>query len=196
MNREEREIIVGISGASGAIIASKTVDNLLSHNIVTSLVISNPGKMVWHREVPETFGEALERWSSSELFKHYAIGDLAAPIASGSHPSDGMVIVPASMGTIAAISTGMSNNLLRRAADVCLKEKRPLVLVPRESPLHSIHLDHMAKLAHMNVTILPSDPPFYLPISTIDESADFTASRILLALDVISELPSHMQYKP
>ena len=196
MNQGEREIIVGISGASGAIIASKTVDSLLSHNIATSLVISNPGKMVWHREVPETFGEALERWTSSSLFKHYAIGDLAAPIASGSHPSDGMVIVPASMGTIAAISTGMSNNLLRRAADVCLKEKRPLVLVPRESPLHSIHLDHMARLAHMNVTILPSDPPFYLPISTIDESADFTAYRILLALDVINELPSHMQYKP
>lgn len=196
MNQNNREIIVGISGASGAVIASKTVDSLLSHNIATSLVISNPGKMVWHREIPETFGEALERWSDSDLFKHYAIGDLTAPIASGSHPSNGMVIVPASMGTISAISTGISNNLLRRAADVCLKEKRPLVIVPRESPLHSIHLDHMAKLAHMNVTILPSDPPFYLPISTIDESADFTASRILLALDVISELPSHMQYKP
>ena len=196
MNQKEREIIVGISGASGAIIASKTVDGLLNHNIATSLVISNPGKIVWRREVSETFGEALERWSSSQLFKHYAIGDLTAPIASGSHPSNGMVIVPASMGTISAISTGMSNNLLRRAADVCLKEKRPLVLVPRESPLHSIHLDHMARLAHMNVTILPADPPFYLPISTIDESADFTAYRILLALNVINELPSHMQYKP
>ena len=106
----------------------------------------------------------------------------------------GMAIVPSSMATISALSHGLSDNLIRRAADVCLKEKRPLVVVPRESPLNAIHLENMTNLAKIGVTILPADPPYYLGIKTLDESANYTAERILLSLGVTEELPLNMRY--
>ena len=187
-------IIVGITGASGSLIASKTIDELLDRDIPTSVVASGPAKMVWKQEMQETFGEAQERWSDSKNFTNYAIGDFSAPIASGSFPSQGMVIVPSSMATIAAVAIGSSDNLIRRAADVCIKERRPLVVIPRESPLSRIHLSNMERIAELGGTIIPADPPFYLPISTISDSAEFTANKILVSLGIEKELPLHMQY--
>ena len=99
------------------------------------------------------------------------------------------------MATVAAIAHGLSDNLIRRAADVCIKERRPLVLVPRETPLNAIHLENMASLARLGVTILPPEPPFYLRPQSIDEVVEFVAQRTLLALGVIEALPQGMRYE-
>ena len=181
-------VIVGVTGASGSILASKTVDALLELNIPIVLVASNPARMVWQLEMSETFGESLERWAENPSFSHHAISDLQAPIASGTYPGRGMVIVPGSMATISAIVNGISANLIRRAADVCLKEKRPFVIVPRESPLNRIHLSNLAALDSFGTSIVTADPPYYLPIKTLEDSATFTAQRVLLALNIIKEL--------
>lgn len=187
-------VIVGVTGASGSILASKTVDALLELNIPIVLVASNPARMVWQLEMSETFGESLERWAENPSFSHHAISDLQAPIASGTYPGRGMVIVPGSMATISAIVNGISDNLIRRAADVCLKEKRPFVIVPRESPLNRIHLSNLAALDSFGTSIVTADPPYYLPIKTLEDSATFTAQRVLLALNIIKELPEEFRY--
>ena len=187
-------IVVGISGASGSLLAAKTIEALLNHKVRVSLVASNPARMVWQHEMNMSYGESIEEWSYNDNFEHFAIGDFKAPIASGTYPTNGMVIVPSSMATISAVSKGLSDNLIRRAADVCLKERRPLVVVPRESPLNAIHLGNMKDLATFGVTILPPDPPYYLPINTQAESAEFTAQKVLNSLGVTSQLPKEMQY--
>lgn len=102
-----------------------------------------------------------------------------APPASGSNPADAMVICPCSMGALAAIAHGMSDNLIERAADVSIKEKRPLILVPRETPLSVIHLENMLALARLGVTILPPAPGFYTHPGTVDDMVDFVVARIL-----------------
>ena len=191
----KKTMIIAITGASGSILASKTIDALLSRNIPTAVVASNPARIVWRQEMDESFGEAIERWSESQDFTNYAIGDIQSPIASGTYPTMGMAVVPSSMATVSAIANGISDNLARRAADVCLKERKPLIIVPRESPLNNVHLTNLAKVSSYGATVIPSDPPFYLPISTLEESAGFTSMRILLALGVITELPKEMQYR-
>ena len=190
----KKTVIIAITGASGSILASKTIEALLNKNIPTAVVASNPSKIVWRQEMDESFGEAIERWSESPNFTNYSIGDIQASISSGTYPTMGMAVVPSSMATVSAIANGISDNLARRAADVCLKEQRPLVIVPRESPLNNVHLTNLAKVSSYGATVIPSDPPFYLPITTLEESAEFTAMRILLALGVIDELPEAMQY--
>ena len=187
--------MVGITGASGAVLARATIDRLLSmdHHVVATA--SSAARMVWREEMEESFGAALERWVDSGLFRYYAVGDLAAPLASGTFPTLGMAVVPCSMGTAAAIASGLSDNLIRRAADVCLKEHRPLVLVPREAPLNAIHLENMASLARLGVTILPPLPAFYLKQSSVDEVVDFTVERTLLALGLVDALPDQMRYE-
>ena len=187
-------IIVAMSGASGAILASKTIDALIEHGVQVSAIASGPFRMVWKQEMTESFGESVERWASDCNFKMYAPGDISAPVASGSFPMDGMIIVPSSMSTIASIRNGITDNLIKRAADVCLKEGRKLVIVPRETPLNAIHLENMAYLAHLGVTILPADPAFYLGMKTLEQSAEVTAQRGLLSLNVINELPAHIRY--
>ena len=190
----KKTVIIAITGASGSILASKTIDALLSKNMPIAVVASNPSKIVWRQEMDESFGEAIERWSESRNFTNYSIGDIQASIASGTYPAMGMAVVPSSMATVSAIANGISDNLARRAADVCLKERRPLVIVPRESPLNNVHLTNLAKVSSYGAMVIPADPPFYLPIKTLEESAEFTAMRILLALGVIDELPKAMQY--
>ena len=193
-NRKD-SIIVGITGASGSILASKTINALLDKKIPTIVVASGPARVVWQQEMLESFGEAIEKWAQFDHFNHYALGEISAPIASGTVPVKGMAIIPSSMATVSGVANGLSDNLIRRAADVCLKEKRPLVMVPRESPLNEIHLANLTKLARYGVTILPSDPPFYLPLLSVEDAAGFTAQRVLLALGVIDMLPREMQYK-
>ena len=105
-----------------------------------------------------------------------------------------MAIVPASMSTVAAVAHGLADNLIRRAADVCLKERRPIVLVPRETPMTSIHLDNLAAVARAGATILPPHPAFYLGQRTVDDVVDFVAGRTLVALGIRDALPEHMRY--
>lgn len=187
-------VIVGISGASGAIIASRLIDELLRMQTPVIATASSSARMVWQEEMDDSFGEALERWQNAGNFTYYPPGDLRAPIASGTYAAKGMAIAPCSMSTVAAIAHGLSDNLIRRAADVCLKERRPLTLITRETPLNAIHLDNMASLARLGATILPPEPPFYLKPQSLDDVVDFIVGRALTSLGIADALPPSMRY--
>ena len=191
----EKPIIVGISGASGAAIAKATIDELLHREIPTVAVCSNGGKVVWQDELDVSFNQTLSEWQEYPMFEYYPINDLRAPIASGTFPTAGMVIVPCSMNSLASLAHGISNNLLLRSADVCMKEKRNLTIIPRETPLHSIHIENMLTLSRMGATILPPEPAFYLKPSSIDDIVKFVVSRIFVSLQIDSELHNDLQYQ-
>ena len=192
--RRNYPVVIGITGASGAVLARATIEQLLAMGVPVVATASSAARMVWQQEMDESFGTALERWGESGDFSYYATGALDAPIASGTFPTLGMAVVPCSMATVAAIAHGLADNLVRRAADVCLKERRPLVVVPRESPLNAIHLENMAALARLGVTVLPPEPPFYLKPRSIDDVVEFVAQRTLAALGLIDALPPTMRY--
>ena len=194
MPTSNKPVIVGISGASGAIIARQTVDELLRRQIPTIALCSNGGKLVWQDELGCSFNDTLAQWAEDPNFTHYPINHLRAPIASGTFATAGMAVVPCSMNSVAAIAHGLSNNLLLRAADVCLKENRKLVLMPRETPLHSIHLENLLTLSRMGVVILPPQPAFYLNPQSLDDMVQFFVQRVLVALGVEPELPQDLQY--
>ena len=187
-------VIVGITGASGALMARAMVDELLRRDMPTAVICSNAARIVWQEELGNPFNETLVEWQEHPAFIHYGINDLRAPIASGSYPAAGMALVPASMNSIASLASGVSNNLLLRAADVCLKERRPLTLVPRESPLHSIHLKNMLTLSRMGAVILPPDPAFYLSPKGLDDIVRYVVGKVLVSLGIDIELPIDMQY--
>ena len=187
-------LVVGITGASGSVLANATIDWLLSADIPVIATASAAGRMVWQGEMDESFGSAIERWNDSGDFTYYPSGDLTVPVASGTFPTRGMAIVPCSMATVAAIAHGLSDNLVRRSADVCLKERKPLVLVPRETPVNAIHLENMASLARLGVTILPPEPPFYMKPRTIDDVVEFVVHRTAAALGLVDGLPEKWQY--
>ena len=180
----EKPIIVGISGASGATIAKATIDELLHREIPTIAVCSNGGKLVWQDELDVSFNQTLSEWQEYPMFNYYPINDLRSPIASGTFPAAGMVIVPCSMNSLASLAHGISNNLLLRAADVCITEKRNLTIVPRETPLHSIHIENMLTLSRIGATILPPEPAFYLKPSSIDDIVRFVVSIIFVSLQI------------
>ena len=185
--------VVGITGASGAILAARTVEALLAAGVPVAASASAAARMVWRTEMGESFGAAIERWTDSGMFAHYGEGELAAPIASGTYPTRGMVIAPCSMAT-AAVANGFADNLIRRAADVTIKERRRLVVMPRESPLSVIHLENLTKLAKLGATVISPEPAFYLGSQSADDVADFAAQRALLALGVIERLPERFIY--
>ncbi len=190
-----RPVVVGITGASGAMMARATVDELLRRDIPTVALCSNPARMVWQEEMGENFADKLVEWQEHPAFVHYPINDMRAPVASGTYPTAGMVIVPASMNSIASLAGGLSGNLLLRSADVCLKERRPLVLVPRETPLHSIHLKNMLTLSRMGAVVVPPEPAFYLKPQGISDIVDFVVARIFVALGLDQSMPADMQYQ-
>ncbi len=189
-----KPLIVAITGASGSALARLAIDRLLDIKVPVELVCSTAGRLVWAEEMDESFGSALERWQASPGFNHYGIGQINARIASGSFPTQGMLIIPCSMNTVASISHGISENLIQRCADVTIKEGRKLVIVPRESPLSTIHLENMLRLAKLGTTIVTPDPAFYLHPQSIDDVTDFVVSRALVASGVTDSLPSHLQY--
>ena len=191
----EHPVVVGMTGASGAELGRATVDRLLAKDVPVVLTVSAAARLVWRQELDESFGVALERWSDMPGFSYHAPGDIQAPIASGTYPTLGMAIVPCSMATIAAVAHGFADNLVRRAADVCIKERRPLVVVPRESPLSAIHLENMAALARLGVTVLPPEPAFYLRPRTVDDVVAFVVGRVVVALGLDSEMPEDMRYE-
>ncbi len=188
-------VVVGITGASGAIIARELVDTLLRRQHPVVAVASNAARMVWQEELEESYNDAVARWVEHPHFRQYAISDLFAPIASGTSPTAGMIIAPASMNSVASIAHGLTPNLVLRAADVTLKERRPLVLVPRETPLHAIHLENMLTLSRMGAVILPPEPPFYLKPLDIDALVRFVVERALVALGLTLALPPDLQYQ-
>lgn len=167
------KVIVAVTGASGTIYAKGLLEAAKEHGLETHLVITESGEKVAKFELGDI--DQLKELASS----NYDWADLTAGIASGSYDVDAMVIVPSSMKTVSAIAHGFADNLVTRAADVQLKEKRPLILVPRETPLHAIHLENMAKLAHMGAIIIPAMPGFYHNPQSIQDLVDFITGKIL-----------------
>jgi 4-hydroxy-3-polyprenylbenzoate decarboxylase len=203
--------VTGISGASGAPYAKRVVQGLLAAGHEVKCVITEAGRRVLDVEegvrlsgVPEADLPVLREWVASgpsrtsgtagapgdttgpgrlELLDEH---DVAAPIASGSYPVAGMAVVPCSTGTLARIAHGVSSGLLERAADVCLKERRKLVLVPRETPLSIIHLRNMVAATEAGALVLPAMPGFYHRPRSVQDLVDFVAARVLVHLGVES----------
>ncbi|MDT2604911.1 UbiX family flavin prenyltransferase [Enterococcus dongliensis] len=175
-----KKIVIGISGASGTIYALDLIKKLKAiPNVETHGVISTWAKQNLRLET-ETSLKEIENL----LDFHYSNKDLGAAIASGSFLTDGMVIVPASMKTVASLSIGLADNLITRAADVTLKEQRKLILVPRETPLNAIHLENLTKLARLGVQIIPPIPAFYHHPETIQDLVDHQSMKLLDALGI------------
>jgi 4-hydroxy-3-polyprenylbenzoate decarboxylase len=192
MSGDRREsIAVAITGASGAIYAARTVAALLSLRVHVELVVSDYGRRLLRDELGE---EATVDRFVPFLASRYGAGveagsialhsnrDLGATLASGSHGCRGMVVVPCSMKTLAGVAHGLSRNLVERAADVMLKERRPLVIVPRETPMSLPQLRNMVLCAESGAMILPAMPAFYQQPKTLDDLSDFVAGKILAAL--------------
>jgi flavin prenyltransferase len=191
MSDKRASIVVAITGASGALYATRTVAALLASGVAVQLIVSDYGRRLLRDELGEAasvdrlipflaqrYGGDL---SAADLVVH-SNRDLGATIASGSHGSEGMVIVPCSMKTMAAIAHGLSRNLIERAADVMLKEKRRLVIVPRETPMSLPQLRNLVLCAEAGAMMLPAMPAFYQQPKTLDDLADFMAGKILSAL--------------
>lgn len=181
-----KRLIVGVTGASGSILALETLRQLAGAGVETHLVVSPGARASIAHELGE---DGLDRLAASASHIHSA-DDLAAPIASGSFRADGMIVVPCSMRTLAAMAHGLGDNLLTRAADVTLKEKRRLVVAPREAPLHEGHIEAMLRLARMGAVIAPPVPPFYTKLSTIEQMVREIAARLVnwAGIDPGSEL--------
>ena len=184
-------IAIAITGASGAIYAARTIAALLTRGVHVEAVISDYGRRLLHDELGDAaaadrlmpylaakYGDAV---SAGTIVLHNN-RDLGATIASGSHGCSGMAIVPCSMKTLAGVAHGLSRNLVERAADVMLKERRRLVIVPRETPMSLPQLKNMVLCAEAGAMILPAMPAFYQQPRTLDDLADFMAGKILSAL--------------
>ena len=192
----KRPVVLGITGASGHLLARRCVDRLLDYGYPVIVVCTGPGRRVWREELEQDLGAALTEWRARGTVTEHHVNDIGAPIASGGLATAGMLIVPCSMGTLSGIATGAAGNLLERAADVTIKEFRPLVLVPRETPLSPIHLENMLSLARIGVRIVPPMPAFDLRPKTVEEVVDYLAGRVLSALGVPEALDEPPAYQP
>jgi len=182
-------IVVGVTGASGAIYAQRFLVHAAKHWDEVFLMLSNQAIDVAITELGITISRAnfdTKPWLGESLSNIKLLDEknYFTPPASGSFRHDGMVIVPCSMGTAGRIANGISNDLLTRSADVCLKEKRPLILVPREMPWNLIHLRNMTQLAEAGATILPASPAWYQKPHSLEDLADTVVARILQQLGV------------
>lgn len=183
-----KRITLAITGASGSIYGIRLLQHLVGREIPVTLIPSRTGREVSLHETgidpasPPSLRSRLGEMA--HLVTIRSNDDLFAPEASGSHPSEGMVIAPCSMGTIGRIAHGISSTLIERGADVMLKERRPLILVPRETPLSVIHLENLLTLARGGAVILPAMPAFYQRPETLDDLADFVVGKILDQLGI------------
>jgi flavin prenyltransferase len=174
-----KRIVVGVSGATGIVYAVQLLRRLRQVDIESHLVVSKAG------DLTRTYETALSMNELREMADvNYRVGDVSAAISSGSYKTMGMIVAPCSMRTLAEIAIGMSSTLLTRAADVTLKERRRLVLLPRESPLHAGHLRNMLAITEMGGIIMPPVPAFYLKPASIDELVDDTVCRVLDLFDI------------
>jgi len=186
-------ITLALSGASGMAYGLRLLECLLAANLRVYLLVSQAAHVVAKQELgvalPARPGD-LEKQLTESLqaregqLRVFGREDWNAPVASGSNPADAMVVCPCSMGTLAAIAHGLSDNLIERAADVMLKEQRKLILVPREAPFSTLHLENMLKLSRMNAVILPANPGFYHRPESVEDIIDFVVARILDQLGV------------
>ena len=191
--KARKRITLAFTGASGLPYGLRLLECLLDARVHVALVYSAAAQVVAKQEcdltLPSQPREAArmlgERYRAAPgQLDVYGRDDWLAPMASGSNPGDGMAICPCTMGTLGAIAGGIADNLIARAADVMLKERRPLVLVPRETPLSAIHLENMLKLARAGAVILPPAPGFYTRPQSVDDLVDFVVARVLDHLGV------------
>lgn len=184
-----KKVVVGMTGASGSIYAKRLIEELVSLGIETHVMATTTGESVFEYETDLTFREWVDELSRKYPYlKRYEINNLFAGVASGSNKFDAVIILPCSMGTLGEIAHGLSRNLLTRAADVALKEKRRLVIVPRETPFNSIHLENMLTLSKNGASILPAMPGFYHKPETMEDLIDFVVGKILDHLDIENQL--------
>ena len=200
MNGDKLPVVVGITGGSGAMIARQVIALLLELGYPVIGTATKAGRRVWVEELGSDLSGTIRQWaapvSGRGSLTWHSINDVGAPIASGSVETQGMIVVPASMGTIAGIATGIEDNLVLRAAGVTLKEWRPLVLVPRESPLSAIHLENLLRLARLGVRVIPPMPAFYLRPVTVADVVDQLVPRLLLALGITEARSQLVSYEP
>ena len=192
-----KTITLALTGASGMPYGMRLLECLLKSGQRVHLVYSQAAQIVAHQEMgialpgrpqdaERVLGEHLGEFSGKLcVFGRY---DWYAPMASGSNPGDAMVICPCTMGTLARVAAGISDDLIARAADVMIKEKRTLILAPREMPFSTIHLENMLKLAQAGVVIMPPNPGFYYKPSSVEDMVDFVVARILDHLGVDNTL--------
>lgn len=186
----DRRIVVGISGASGASYAQRLVRLLVEADVDVHLVVSPLGQRLLHDELGMEgidLTALAEREQPPITLHHWR--DVGAPIASGSFAHDGMIICPCSNHTLAAIAQGLSDNLMHRAANVTLKERRPLVIAHREMPLSLIEIRNMQQVTEAGGIICPTNPGFYMLPRTIDDLVDFVVGRLLDVLGIGHDLP-------
>jgi flavin prenyltransferase len=187
-------VTLAMTGASGAAYGVRLLDALNAARVPVRLIVSRTGWRLLQEEL-DIDGEAALRartgdWSHVILYQD---DDRGATPASGSAPSRGMVVCPCSMGTLASIAQGTTRSLIERAADVVLKERRRLILVPRETPYSAVHLENMLRLTHAGAIVLPASPGFYHRPTSIDELIDFIVGRVLSHLDVPHEIGPRWQ---
>jgi len=196
MNGPER-VTLAMTGASGAQYGLRLLDCLVREEREVHFLISKAAQLVLATETdvtlppkPQAMQQFLSEYTgaSAGQIRVYDKEDWMAPAASGSGAPTAMVVLPCSTGTLSAIATGACNNLIERAADVAIKERRPLILVPREAPFSSIHLENMLKLSNLGVTILPASPGFYHQPQSIDDLIDFVVARILNCLNIPQDM--------
>jgi flavin prenyltransferase len=186
-------VTLALSGASGMAYGLRLLECLIQAELQVYLLVSQAAHIVAKQELGVTLparASDLEKQLSSGMnardgqLRVFGREDWNAPVASGSNPADAMVVCPCSMGTLAAIAHGLSDNLIERAADVMLKENRKLILVPRETPFSTLHLENMLTLSRMNTVILPANPGFYHRPQSIEGVVDFIVARILDQLGI------------
>jgi 4-hydroxy-3-polyprenylbenzoate decarboxylase len=192
-----KTVTLAFTGASGMPYGMRLLECLIGAGVRVYLIYSQVAQVVARQEMslglPGRAAEA-QAWLSErfhaqpEQLRVFGREEWFAPVASGSNPGDAMVICPCTMGTLAAVAAGLAENLIQRAADVMLKERRPLILVPRETPLSAIHLENMLKLARAGAVILPANPGFYHRPATVDALVDFVVARVLDHLGVANTL--------
>ena len=190
-------VTLAVTGASGAPYTLRLLEQLLQANIKVYFLCSQPGQIVMASETDLKLGVSPQQMHKQicEYFNCdpkqvtvYGKDQWTAPIASGSSVADAMVVCPCSMGSLAAIANGLGNNLLHRAADVAIKEQKKLILLPREAPFSSLHLENMLKLSRLGVIILPPNPAFYQGVDSVQDLIDFVVSKILDHLGIDNNL--------
>ena len=188
-----KTVTIAMTGASGALYTLRLLETCLQAKIHIQFIISQPGQVVLGMEsdlkltgAPQKMQQQLAAYFDSDpsQISVFAKDQWTAPAASGSSVADAMVVCPCTMGSLASIATGTGENLIHRAADVIIKERKKLILVPRETPFSSIHLENMLKLSNLGVVILPPNPGFYHGVSQVSDLVDFVVCRILDQLGV------------
>lgn len=183
------KIIVGITGASGSIYSVRLLEELLKSKIEVHLILTSTAAKVLKYETGYDILDLKKHLKTlGDTLVIHDINDLFACVASGSFKADAMVILPCSMSTLAEMSTGITKNLLTRASDVCLKERRKLIIVPRETPLNNIHLKNMLNLSEAGAIILPASPGFYHKPESIDDMVNFIVGKIFDMLEIENKL--------